>query len=261
MPVDDERAPRMLVAFSGASLVRFVPIVEGPAIRTYPQGVRMAISMLSRTRTEAAPGGVPASPPAKRASRAWWRDTRVIAGIALILVSMLVGARLLSGGDDTVMAWQATRDLASGAVVSPEDVVGVAIPAGLSSAYADGSGLPTAPLDRPLLAGEILPVPTDAAVADARWVTVPVEPLHAPVDLAPGERVDVWATEAPDLGVLPVPELVLQDVLVSQVAVDGVGLGGEFGVVLEIDPSDAAAVIAAARSGGIDLVRVPAVTR
>lgn len=203
----------------------------------------------------------PASPPARRASRSWWRDTRVMAGIVLIALCMLIGARLLSGGDDTVSAWQATRDLAPGAVVSPDDVVAVAIPAALAGAYADGAGLPTTPLDRPLLAGEILPAPGDAAVGDARWVTVPVEPLHAPVDLVPGERVDVWATAGTDLGAVPVPELVLEGVLVSEVAIDGVGLGGEYGVVLEIDPRDAAALLAAVRSGGIDLVRVPAVTR
>jgi hypothetical protein len=197
----------------------------------------------------------------RRTSRAWWRDARVLAGVALIVVSMLVGARLLTGNDDTVTAWQATRDLAPGAVVSGDDVVAVAIPANLAGVYADGSGLPTSPLDRPLLAGEILPTPVDVTPGDARWVTVPVEPLHAPVDLAPGERVDVWATEGADLGVVPVPELVLEGVLVSEVAVDGVGLGGEYGVVLEIDPGDAADLLAAARSGGIDLVRVPAVTR
>jgi hypothetical protein len=174
---------------------------------------------------------------------------------------MLVGARLLAGNDDTVSAWQATRDLAPGAVVSGDDVVAVTIPANLAGVYADGSGLPASPLDRPLLAGEILPTPVDVTPGDARWVTVPVEPLHAPVDLAPGERVDVWATEGADLGVVPVPELVLEGVLVSEVAVDGVGLGGEYGVVLEIDPGDAADLLAAARSGGIDLVRVPAVTR
>ena len=220
------------------------------------------LSVLTRhASSDSATNSVPPSPPARRAGRAWWRDTRVVAGVVLLLLSMLIGARLLAGGDDTVMAWQATRDLAPGAVVSPDDVVAVAIPAGLASAYADGSGLPTAPLDRPLLAGEVLPVPADSAVADARWVTVPVEPLHAPVDLAPGERVDVWATEGADLGAVPVPELVLEGVLVSEVAVDGVGLGGEYGVVLEIDPRDAAALLAAARSGGIDLVRVPAVAR
>lgn len=219
------------------------------------------LSVLSRQPSpDAAPGALPTSPPAKRTQRAWWRDTRVVAGIVLIVVSMLIGARLLAGGDDTVMAWQATRDLAPGATVTPDDVVAVPIPAALSGAYADGSGLPTAPLSRALLAGEILPVPVDAEAIDARWVTVPVEPLHAPVDLAPGERVDVWATDGADLGAVPVPELVLEGVLVSEVAIDGVGLGGEYGVVLEIAPADASSLIAAARSGGIDLVRVPTVT-
>ena len=220
------------------------------------------LSVLNRHVPSASPAsGVQPSPPVRRTSRAWWRDARVLAGVALIVVSMLVGARLLAGNDDTVSAWQATRDLAPGAVVSGDDVVAVAIPANLAGVYADGSGLPTSPLDRPLLAGEILPTPVDVTPGDARWVTVPVEPLHAPVDLAPGERVDVWATEGADLGVVPVPELVLEGVLVSEVAVDGVGLGGEYGVVLEIDPGDAADLLAAARSGGIDLVRVPAVTR
>lgn len=201
----------------------------------------------------------PSSPPAARPQRAWWRDVRVAAGIALIIFCMLVGARLLSGGADTVTAWQATRDLAPGAVVAPDDVIAVAVPSSLVGVYADGAGLPTAPLDRPLLAGELLPVPGETTGVDARWVTVPVEPLHAPVDLAAGELVDVWSTEGGDLGVVPRPELVLEGVLVSQVAVDGVGLGGEYGVVLEIDPRAAAALIAAVRSGGIDLVRVPVV--
>jgi hypothetical protein len=220
------------------------------------------LSVLNRHAPSDSPAvGVQPSPPVRRTSRAWWRDARVLAGVALIVVSMLVGARLLAGSDATVTAWQATRDLAPGAVVSPDDVVAVTIPATLAGAYAGGSGLPTAPLDRPLLAGEILPTPLDVTPGDARWVTVPVEPLHAPVDLAPGERVDVWATAGADLGVVPVPELVLEGVLVSEVAVDGVGLGGEYGVVLEVDPGDAAGLLAAARSGGIDLVRVPAVTR
>ena len=220
------------------------------------------LSVLTRHNTsDGTSAAVPASPPARRTHRAWWRDTRVLAGVVLLVLSMLVGARLLAGGDDAVAAWQATRDLAPGAVVSPDDVTAVSIPASLAGAYADGSGLPTAPLDRPLLAGEILPTPAEADRADARWVTVPVEPLHAPVDLAPGDRVDVWATDTTDLGVMPVPELVLESVLVSEVAVDGVGMGGEYGVVLEIEPRDAAQLLAAARSGGIDLVRVPAVTR
>ncbi len=219
------------------------------------------LSVLTRHgSSEGTTGAPPASPPARRPTRAWWRDARVLAGIALIVVSMVVGSRLLAGGSETVTAWQATRDLAPGAVIGPGDVETIELPAVLAGPYAEGATLPTVPLTRALLAGEILPVQPMARDADARWVTVPVEPLHAPVDLAPGERVDVWATDRNDYATTPVPRLVLERVLVSQTAMDGVGMGGEFGVVLQIDPSDAAAVIAAARSGGIDLVRVPAVT-
>jgi hypothetical protein len=218
------------------------------------------LSVLTRQgSSEGAAAAPSASPPARRPSRAWWRDPRVIAGIALIVISMLVGSRLLAGGDDTVTAWQAVRDLAPGAVVSDADLVPIEIPAAIAGAYADGSGLPTAPLARPLLAGEILPLPATAESAEARWVTLPVEPLHAPIDLAPGEQVDVWSTAGADLGATPAPKLVLERVLVSQVATDGIGMGGEFGVVLQIEPQDAAAMISAARSGGIDLVRAPAV--
>lgn len=220
------------------------------------------LSVLSRTGSSDGPAqGVLPSPPASRPSRAWWRDLRVAGGIVLILLSMLIGARLLAGGGDTVRAWQAVRDLAPGAVVSADDVIPVDIPVALAPAYATGTGLPTAPLDRPLLAGEVLPAPEEAAAVNARWVTVPIEPLHAPVDLAPGERVDVWATDGGDLGAVAVPELVLEAALVSSVASDDVGLGGEYGVVLQVDPGQAGQLLTAVRGGGIDLVRVPAVIR
>lgn len=218
------------------------------------------LSVLNRTSPSTpSMGAPPASPPARRPQRAWWRDARVVAGVALIVICMAIGARLLSGGDDTVMGWQAVRDLSAGAVVGDGDVVAVALPASVAVAYAADGSLPATPLDRPVRAGEFLPASSSASIAAARWVTVPIEPLHAPVDLAPGERVDVWSTPGVELGAVPIPELVLEGALVSDVAIDGVGLGGEYGVVLQIEPQDAEAVLAALRSGGIDLVRVPVV--
>jgi hypothetical protein len=214
-------------------------------------------SVLTRPDRTAPP---PSSPPAARPHRAWWRDMRVVAGVVLIVVSMLAGARLLAGGSDTVSAWQATRNLSVGAVLGADDVVAVSLPAGLGGAYAEGATLPSAPLDRPLLTGELVPLPGESVTTDARWVTVPIEPLHAPVDLSPGERVDVWSTEDADLGAVSRPRLVLEGALVTDVAVDGVGLGGEYGVVLRVAPGEASALLTAVRSGGTDLVRVPALT-
>ena len=55
------------------------------------------LSVLSRhASTDSPAGSIPPSPPARRTSRAWWRDARVLAGVTLIVVSMLVGARLLA---------------------------------------------------------------------------------------------------------------------------------------------------------------------
>jgi hypothetical protein len=46
--------------------------------------------------------------------------------------------------------------------------------------------------------------------------------------------------------------------MVAQIADAGTGLGaGQIGVVVEVDPAQAAATVAALRSGPVDLVRIP----
>lgn len=199
------------------------------------------------------------SPPAQRRRRSWWRDGRVVAGVGLLAGCTLVGALLLGGGDDGVLVWQSTRDLAAGAVPADGDLVAVSVPAGAATAYAAADVFPGEALTRPILAGELLPVIEAAPVVDARWVTLPIEPLHAPADLAAGERVDIWATNDADLSAAPAPTLVLEGVLVTGVTVDSMGIGGEYGVTVEVDPRDTGAVLAAVRSGAIDLVRTPVV--
>ncbi|MBM3689496.1 MAG: hypothetical protein FJW80_07565 [Actinobacteria bacterium] len=218
----------------------------------------MSLTLLSRSpRPEST---TPASPPAARTGRAWWRDGRIVGGILIIIVSVVLGARLMASDDDTVAVWQVNRDVAAGTVLSAADVTAVDVPTSTAAAYALASGLPVDRLSRDIRAGELVPVVEDSSAPDVRWVTVPVEPLHAPTDLLPGERVDVWATRSDDLAAATPPRLVLPAALVSSVATDSVGFGGEYGVVLEVTPEAAGDVLEALRSGAIDLVRVPAVT-
>lgn len=208
-------------------------------------------------RRSKTPSPTPSSPPAARAQRAWWRDLRVVAGVGIVLVCTVIGASAASAGDDTVNVWRLTRDLSAGATPTLSDVEAVAVPRDAASTYAEASAAPSGRLARDVTAGELLPVLDATVPADVRWVTVPVEPLHAPADLAPGERVDVWSTAAESLGETTAPELVLGRVLVSSVAEDAAGFGGEYGVILEVPPTAAAGLLAAVRSGAIDLVRVP----
>ena len=211
----------------------------------------MSLTLLARS-SRADSSSTPASPPAARSGRAWWRDGRVIGGMLIVVISVIVGARLMAAGDDTVAVWQVNRDISAGAVLGPDDVTSVAVPASTAGAYVVANGLPVDRLARDLRAGELVPVAVDATAPDVRWVTVPVEPLHAPPDLMAGERVDVWATNSDDLAAV-----VLPGALMSSVSSDAVGFGGEYGVVLEVDPQVAGDLLEAVRTGAIDLVRVP----
>lgn len=192
-----------------------------------------------------------------RPRRTWWRDSRILAGLAIVVVCTIAGARLLSGGSDSVPVWQLTRDLSAGSVVTADDVSAVPVDPSVAGQYAVAEGIPTARLTRDVAAGELLPAPVDAPAPDVRWVTVPVEPLHAPTDLAAGDRVDVYATEGADLGTPGTPRLVLPGALVSSVSADASGFTAEYGVVLEVAPGKAVDVLTAVRSGAVDLVRVP----
>ena len=219
-----------------------------------------ATAIFERLRPPAPHVIIDASPPATRRRRSWWRDSRVIAGVGILVICTVVGGRLLAGSDESVEVWQATRDLAAGSIPSATDLQAVLAPQSVAGAYAAAQGPVTTPLTRPVLAGEFLPLPVEVTAVDARWVTLPIEPLHAPSDLAPGDVIDVWSTSDVDLAAVPRPRLVLDSVLVTDVTVDSLGIGGEYGVTVEVPPSDAETLVTAVRSGVIDLVRAPVIT-
>lgn len=80
-------------------------------------------------------------------------------------------------------------------------------------------------------------------------MTVPVDPLHAPPALQRGSLVDVWSVPGdPEQGGV----LVLPAVSVADVSTDALGMGGELAVVLDVPSGQVAAVVDAARGGGVD---------
>ena len=196
-----------------------------------------------------------------------WRDARLWAGLALVLVSTLAGALVLGRDDGAVQVWRATRDLAPGALPEAEPVRVVID--GDASAYVPASEPLSGHVVTPVAAGAL--IPASALRADpgpgVRRVTVPISAAHAPIGLAPGDRVDVWSSpgDAPGgaapgsaLGTAPpAPALVLASVTVRAVAADALGLGGELPVALEVEQREAGLLVAAMRTGVVDLVAVP----
>ena len=226
----------------------------------------------------------PASPPASRLATPSWLDTRLVLGVLLVLVSVVVGARVLASADDAQGVWVATRDLAAGSTLADGDLT-----RGQVRLFDNGGRYLTATapppvgyvLTREVGADELLPVASVALPERAgrvlRDVSVPVEAGRLPADLAGGELVDVHVTAPLDSGAGPPPSaapssapsapasgaapgtstLLLAAVPVrSRSGSAGAGPTGEQAVVLTVDDAQVAELVAGLRTGQVDLVRV-----
>ncbi len=213
---------------------------------------------------------VAGSPKAARLGSPSWLDGRLVLGVLLVLVSVLLGAKVLASADTSQEVWVATHDLAPGSVLQDGDLrLGKARLFGTSSRYVAGSEPLGYVVQRGLSAGELLPVGALTAPGSdvpRREITVPVPSGHLPPDLARGEQVDLYVT--PDdktarRGTATTdpfaPRLVLRAVTVAQVLrTAGLGSSGqEQPVVLSVDPSQVLAIVQALSEGRLDLVRVP----
>lgn len=205
---------------------------------------------------------VPGSPAATRLAAPRRVDGRLALGVLLVLVSVLVGARVLSSADRSQQVWVATRELPAGTVLGAGDLqrgrVRLLERSGLYAAV--GAQPPVGYVVRRTVGrGELLPVgalgkPDDPVTV--RQVTVPTAAGHLPPDLRRGDRVDVYVTPADKGGS---PRLVLEGVLVQGTT----NLGGlaassqDRPVVLSVGPDDVLALVTAVGQGRLDLVRLP----
>src|SRR5438270_1040612 len=63
------------------------------------------------------------SPPAQRVSRPRWLDLRLITGVLLVLVSVVIGARVVAASQSSEPVWLTARDLAAGTELTAADLV------------------------------------------------------------------------------------------------------------------------------------------
>lgn len=221
----------------------------------------MAVAAPTR---RARPGSAPTptaatSPTAARGPRPRWRDARLLVGLLLVLLSVVVGARVVSSAEASA-SWVSVRaDLPAGHVLVEADLATIEArfepDAGRRYFRADSrAALLGRALVLPVAAGALLPASavTAAAAPTSRVVPVLVQAGRAPA-LQPGDHVDVYALVK---GAQPGAD---REVLV----VAGVEfLGGEVlgsgdtAAQLRVAVSDAVRLVAASRSDRVDLVRV-----
>ena len=135
-------------------------------------------------------------PTAARLQRPTWRDSRLLVGVVLVLLSMMVGAKAVAAADDTVPMYAAATSLVPGQPVSQGDVRRVDVQLGAdrhSYVPADHDIGPNTFALRDVRPGELVPVSalgTRDAI-DLKPVSVPVD-AGAARQLAAGSVVDVW---------------------------------------------------------------------
>ena len=208
-------------------------------------------------------------PTAARLRKPSWRDSRLVVGVVLVLLSMAMGAKVIASADDTVPMYAAAASLVPGQPVTQRDVKRVDVQLG-----ADRSKYVAADHDiasgtfalRDIRPGELLPRSALGTKAD-----INLKPVSVPVDgggaaqLAAGSIVDVWVnakdpSSAAEKFGNPVKTLEAAPV-VRTPDTSGGGLGGASGttaVQIMVPEASVQALIAAIDQGAkITLVPVP----
>ena len=228
----------------------------------------MLLRRAERRETPAAASD-PLPPAAQRSSAAAWRDPRLWAGVLIVAVSVVLGARLLAAVDDSVEVWAAAADLGPGDPLGADDLVATKV------RFADGGDLTRylpveeqltagVALTRSVAAGELLPRSAlgDPAESGTVQVAVAVDDLRVPSSVGAGSVVDVYLVTTSVGGTAPdgtggadgadeagrsgggraADDLVLDDVVVVASSMDeGFGSIGQRKLELAVPAADVAA--------------------
>ena len=208
-------------------------------------------------------------PTAARLRQPSWRDTRLVVGVVLVLLSVAIGAKVIASADDTVPMYAAVASLVPGQPVTQKDVRRVDVQLGADRTRyvaADHDIAPDTFALRDVRPGELLPASALGTKAD-----IDMKPVSVPVDsgaaaqLAAGSIVDVWVNaKEKSSGVEKYgnPLKTLEAAPVVRVPeAGGSGLGsasGKTAVQIMVPESGVQALIAAIDQGArITLVPVP----
>ena len=214
---------------------------------------------------------VPGSPAALRARRPSWRDPRLVLGVVLLCASVLAGARILDGADETVAVLAVRAPLAAGQVIEPSELTTVRLrfadEAAADRYLPGGSDLGEAVALRPLGAGELLPRDAvgSGGAGDLTELPLTLRAGRVPAAVRVGSSVDVWAAEpARDSAAStdrPEAELLLSDVPVLSSGRSSGAIGGGLRQVVvgvpDIDEPRMARVVARLSEDALLLVRRP----
>lgn len=137
---------------------------------------------------------------AKRQPRARWRDPRLAIGVALVVMSAVIGARVVGAADDTVPVLVAATSIGRGQELTAGMVEIRDVRIDDVSLYLTGQVGSGYVVTREVRRGELIPSSAISKATDlrtnqvVRYVPVALPTAELPDGLVPGSAVDVWTT-------------------------------------------------------------------
>ncbi|MTD12979.1 flagellar biosynthesis protein FlgA [Nakamurella sp. YIM 132087] len=190
----------------------------------------------------------------------WW-DPRILAGLLLVVGSVVLGAKVVGAADRTAPVWSVTRDLATGTVLTAEDLAVVRVKLDdTADRYLAGAAPPVGlALTRPVDVGELLPASAVRPAPDHRVLVFGVTPEDMPPGVGHGSVVDLYLEVAGRSGERATTDLLAAGVTVQSVA--GPASGGlsgaatdDYQVAVALPPAAADDLIRALPTGTVRLL-------
>lgn len=150
------------------------------------------------------------------------KNSRLILGLSVLLIAVLSAGLISKEANRTVQVWAANSNLSPGTFISEQDIqkTSVLLPNSSKNYISAKAEIIGATVLTRISAGDLIPVASVSASnnpTDQRFVPLSVAQTDYPLNLARGDVIDVYALPTRDSKIFTVPELIAEQVSVSEV--------------------------------------------
>lgn len=190
-------------------------------------------------------------------------DLRLVAGLALVSVSVIGVTFVLSQGKATQAVYVAAKSIPTGRAISANDltIVQVALGEATDAYLAEGELAQGSVAQHAIGAGEFIPAGAIATTSKKKLTSVVIE-LATPMPkvVTAGSSIDLWSAMAAGQGVYATPTVLVEGAeLVGEVKQEGITAFQEGAMVEVLIPQDAVAAVLEAQANKDAMSLVPSV--
>ena len=151
------------------------------------------------------------------------KNSRLAMGLALLILSISVGALIAKEANRTVYVWASSGELAPGNTITENDLksVSVLLPESAKNYISANAQIVGAVVTRRIGTGDLIPVTAitlESQSIQQRAVPLTIELTDLPNDLVRGELIDIYAIPNSSQKSIAAPQLITSSVVVAEVS-------------------------------------------